>query len=136
MVAKKVIIETKSVGSEAVRWESEGKGEFDITESQKTTRGTTITLVLKEEESEFAKEWKLKELIKKYSNYLSVPIMMREAKKDENATDERNFETINETKALWNRPKNDLKDEDYQDFYQQLTYDFQKPLSHLHFSTE
>lgn len=135
MIADKVQIETKSNDSdEAIIWQSEGKGTFELSTGNKTSRGTIITLFVKKDETEFVANWKLRELIKKYSNYIWVPVMMKSLPTEENK--ETTFEQVNETKAIWNKNKSEIKDEEYNEFYSQISYDFQKPLTHIHLNTE
>lgn len=137
MVAEKVELETKSNESEkSIIWTSNGKWTFEITEWTKTTRGTSITLFLKETEKEFLENWKLRELIKKYSNYLAIPILVKEIENEENKWKELKWEQVNETKAIWNKNKSEIKEEEYNEFYSQISYDFKKPLSHIHINTE
>lgn len=136
MIAKEVEVLSKSNASESgICWKSQGKGTFTLTSSDKATRGTQVILYVKDEEAEFLQEWKLKELIKKYSNYVNFPIQMLEVENEQNKN-QRKFEKINDEKGIWNKNKAEIKDEEYQEFYSQLTYDFQKPLTHLHITTE
>lgn len=133
LVAEKVELETKSSESDSwVLWISEWKWSYEIKNSDKKTRGTILRLYLKEENKEYLEIWKLKELVKKYSNYVWIPIMIKE--KDEKW--EEKLEQINETKAIWNKSKSEIKDEEYNEFYSSLSYDFNKPLSYIHASTE
>lgn len=137
MVADKVELETKSNDSEtSIIWTSEGKWNYDLSEWSKTSRGTIIKIFLKKEENEYAQNWKLRELIKKHSNYVWVPIMMKEVENETNKDSEKKWEQINETKAIWNKNKSEIKDEEYQEFYSSLSYDFKKPLTHIHLNTE
>lgn len=137
LVADKVELETKSTESESwVLWISDGKWSYEIKESDKKTRWTILRLHLKEDSREFLESWKLKELIKKYSNYVWVPIMMKEIENEKNKDKEKNYEQINETKAIWNKNKSEVKDEEYNEFYSSLSYDFNKPLTHIHINTE
>ncbi|MEF2175997.1 MAG: molecular chaperone HtpG [Candidatus Absconditabacteria bacterium] len=137
MVADKVKVETKSNESDkSYIWISEGKGTFELQEGTKTTRGTEITIILKEEENSFASESRIKGLIKKYSNYVPVEIQMLEDKNDENKDKERKYETVNETKSIWTKNKNDITNEQYNEYYSSLSYDFQAPLGHIHLDVE
>lgn len=130
MVADKVEIETKSNESEkSVIWNSDWKWSFELNSWKKSSRWTIIKIFLSESEKEFAEDWKIKELIKKYSNYIWVPIMM----KSPSLTSR---EQINETKAIWNRSKTEIKPEEYDKFYSSISYDFNKPLTHIHINTE
>ena len=137
MVADRVELETKSNESEtSTIWISQGKWNYELNEWSKTSRGTLIKIYLKKEEKEFAENWKLRELIKKHSNYVWVPIMVKEVENEQNKDKEKNWEQINETKAIWNKNKSEIKDEEYNEFYSSLSYDFQKPLTHIHLNTE
>ncbi|MCK9538626.1 molecular chaperone HtpG [Dokdonella sp.] len=132
IVADKVTLVTRKAGApanEGVRWESGGSGEYTLADVEVPARGTTITLHLKEEESEFLTGWKLRELIKRYSDHVAFPIRLP-AMKDGKPTDE--WETVNHAAALWTRPKAELTDEDYQGFYKSLSHDFNDPLAWTH----
>ncbi|MDD3302666.1 MAG: molecular chaperone HtpG [Candidatus Gracilibacteria bacterium] len=136
MIANKVELETKSNDSDkSIVWISEGKGKFEINEGNKETRGTLIKIYIKDEDLEFIEEWKLKELIKKYSNFINIPILMLETENETNK-DNRKYEQVNETKAIWDKQKNELKEEDYEKFYSSISYDFAKPLTYIHLNTE
>lgn len=142
MVADKVSLSTRKAGSDSgVTWESDGKGEFTITESEKDAVGTSITLHLREDESEYLEEFRLKHIINKYSEHISLPIKMlgavpldEEGKPQEGV--EAEFEAVNKGTALWARAKNEITDEEYQNFYQSLSYDMEPPLSTLHHKVE
>lgn len=126
MVADKIILETKSPYSDkGVRWTSTGEGSYEIEEIDKTERGTSITLYLKDndEDKEFLNEYKIKGLIKKYSDYVKYPIMLKD-------------ERINSTKPIWKTPKDELKDEDYNEFYKSTYHDWQDPLLHFNFNVQ
>ncbi len=138
IVANKVDVYTRKAGldkSEGVHWSSEGEGEFTIASVEKADRGTTIVLHLKEEEAEFANGWRLRSLVKKYSDHIAFPVIMKsepmppaegeEAKEPED-------ETVNEATALWTLSKSEIKDEDYQSFYKHISHDFQDPLTWAH----
>jgi len=142
MVADKVTLRTRKADSEqGVEWVSDGKGEFSIAEVDKGSIGTAITLHLREDESEYLDDFRLKHIINKYSEHISLPIKMLgaaplddEGKPLENA--ERELETVNTGTALWARAKNEITDEEYQNFYQGLSYDTEPPLSTLHHKVE
>lgn len=126
MVADKIILETKSPYSDkGVRWTSTGEGSYEIEEIDKAERGTSITLYLKDndEDKEFLNEYKIKGLIKKYSDYVKYPIMLKD-------------ERINSTKPIWKTPKDELKDEDYNEFYKSTYHDWQDPLLHFNFNVQ
>lgn len=142
MVAEKVTLVTRKAGEEAsIRWESDGKGEFSIGEDEQSSVGTSITLHLREEESEYLDDFRLKHIVNKYSEHISLPIKMlgalptdEEGNPQEDA--ERELETINTGIALWARAKNEISEEEYQSFYQSLSYDMEPPLSTLHHKVE
>ncbi|MEO5623660.1 MAG: molecular chaperone HtpG [Dokdonella sp.] len=132
IVADKVTLVTRKAGMSAddgVRWESTGSGEYTLETIDAPRRGTTVTLHLKTDESEFLDAWKLRELIKRYSDHVAFPIRLP-VQKDGNATDE--WETINHAAALWARPKAEITDEEYQAFYKSLSHDFSDALGWTH----
>ncbi len=132
VVADKVTVVSRRAGSEAadgVRWESDGKGEYTLDTLDVARRGTTVTLYLKADESEFLEAWKVRSLVSRYSEHIGFPIrMMKEV--DGKPGDE--WEVVNSASALWTRPKNELKDEDYQNFYKSLSHDFSDALAWTH----
>ena len=144
IVAEKVELKTRRAGQTAdsgVFWESEGKGEFSIETVEKATRGTEITLYLREEQDEFLNSWRLKNCITKYSDHIDIPIQMRaeptpdeEGKVDENVIQD--FETVNKATALWTQAKNEISEEEYKEFYKQISHDYQDPLSWSHNKVE
>ena len=126
IVADKITLETRLPYSEnGVRWVSSGDGNYEIEEISKENRGTEITLHLKdgEEYSEFLEEWKIKELVKKYSNYIRYEIYFKD-------------EVINSTKPIWKRDKKELKDEDYNEFYKATFHDWNDPLFHINLKVQ
>ena len=126
IVADKVTLETRSPYSEnGVKWVSSGDGNYELEEISKENRGTEITLHLKdgEEYSEFLEEWKIKELVKKYSNYIRYEIYFKD-------------EVINSTKPIWKRDKKELKDEDYNEFYKATFHDWNDPLFHINLKVQ
>lgn len=138
IIADKVTLTTRRAGAtEVVRWESAGEGDFTIEAADKTSRGTEITLHLREGEDEFLSDWKLKTIIRKYSDHITLPIVMKKSEwKDgaEVATDEE--ETVNKASALWARSKNDITEEEYQEFYKHVSHDFENPLAYTHSRVE
>jgi molecular chaperone HtpG len=114
IVADRVTVLSKRPGAEAVRWDSSGEGTYEIQPSEKTDRGTEVILHLRDEEKEFLEPSRLKQLVRKYSDHLSVPVVLQTGD---------TTETLNQAKAFWTRPKSELKDEDYQAFYKHLTHD-------------
>lgn len=142
MVADKVSLVTLKAGTkQAVSWESDGKGEFTIGESDSAEVGTAITLHLREDEAEYLDDFRLKHVVNKYSEHISLPIKMLGAQpmdEDGNPKEDEHpeFETINTGTALWSRPKSEISEEEYQNFYQTLSYDVEPPLSTLHHKVE
>lgn len=138
IVAEKVIVNTRRAGafaSEGVRWESTGEGDYSIEAIEKTGRGTDIILHLRAGEEELLSSWKLKSIIRKYSDHISLPIVMQkeewdEEKKQTVLRDE--FETVNQASALWARSKSDILEEQYTEFYKHVSHDFQDPLAYTH----
>jgi molecular chaperone HtpG len=114
IVADKVTVLTKRGDAPGVRWESDGEGQYQIESSDKPDRGTEVILHLREEDKEFLEPARLRTLVRKYSDHLSTPIVLKADDKEE---------TINQAKAFWTRPKSELKDEDYQAFYKHLSHD-------------
>ncbi|MBZ0222232.1 MAG: molecular chaperone HtpG [Dokdonella sp.] len=132
IVADKVVLSTRKAGAPAdagVRWESTGSGAYTLEAIGDAPRGSAVTLHLKAEESEFLDGWKLRDLVKRYSDHVAFPIRMREEGEDKDAA---KTETINHASALWTRPKAELKDEDYQAFYKSLSHDFNEALAWSH----
>ena len=134
IIADKVTLETRKAGSkEAFRWSSKGDGEFTIESIDKKVRGTDIILTLKKDEDEFLDDWRLKEIIKKYSDHITLPIIMKKSDfKDGNTIKTDEDETVNDTSAIWVRNKKDIKAKDYDEFYKSLSYDTEPPLAHFH----
>ena len=129
IVADKVSVLTLRAGeSEAVRWESDGQGEFTIEPSFKTDRGTEVILHLREDAREFIEDYRLRAIVQRYSDHIGLPIRLRKDKAEP--------ETLNQARAFWTRPKSELKDEDYQQFYQHLSHDFEAPLAWGHHKVE
>ena len=132
IVADRVALVTRKAGAaagEGVRWESNGGGEYTLETVDVPQRGTAVTLHLKEDESEFLDVWKLRELIARYSDHVAFPIRLPKMQ-DGKPTAE--FETVNHAAALWTRPKSELTDEDYQNFYKSLTHDYNDALAWTH----
>ncbi len=138
IIADKVTLTTRRAGAtQAVRWESTGEGDYTLEDADKTSRGTEIVLHLREGEDEFLSDWKLKSIIRKYSDHIMLPIVMKKTEwKDgaEVATDE--DETVNKASALWARSKNDITEEEYQEFYKHVSHDFENPLAWSHSRVE
>lgn len=132
VVADKVTVLSRRAGSEArdgVRWESDGQGEYSLAAEDIAARGTSVILHLKDDETEFLDNWKLRDLIRKYSDHVAFPIRMHK-QKDGKPTDE--WETVNDASALWAKPKSEITDDDYKAFYKSLGHDFNDPLAWTH----
>src|ERR1700690_1186259 len=114
IVADRVTVLTRRTGEDAVRWESDGEGAYEIQAGDIATRGTEVTLPLRDDDKEFLEDSRLRQLVRKYSDHLSLPIVLKSGDKED---------TLNQAKAFWTRSKSELKDEDYQAFYHHLTHD-------------
>lgn len=134
IIADKVTLITRRAGSsEAVQWESSGEGDFSIAETDKASRGTDVILHLREGEDEFLSDWKLKTIIRKYSDHITLPIVMKKSEwKDGAEVPTNEDETVNRASALWARSKNDITEEEYQEFYKHVSHDFENPLAYSH----
>ena len=134
IIADKVTLTTLRAGeTEAVKWESVGEGDFTLEPADKKTRGTEIVLHLREGEDEFLNDWKLKSIIRKYSDHITLPIVMKASEwKDGEQVPTDEDETVNKASALWARGKNDITEEEYQDFYKHVSHDFENPLAWSH----
>lgn len=136
IVADKITVETRRAGlkaEEGVRWTSEGTGDFEVEAITKPTRGTDIILHLREGEDDFLARWKLRSIIGKYSDHISLPILMQkeewnQEKGEHELKDE--WETVNQAAALWTRSKSDITEEQYHEFYKQISHDHEAPLAH------
>jgi len=138
LVADKVTLTTRRAGVEkehGVRWVSKGDGEYDLETVEKATRGTEIILHLREEAGEYLDDWKLKSIIHKYADHIPFPIRMLGAPVAAEEGEEvkpAEVETVNQASALWTRPKSELTDEEYNNFYKHIGHDFEDPLARLH----
>ncbi len=138
IVADRITVESRRAGLKAedgVRWSSEGTGEFEVEAITKAGRGTDVILHLREGEEEFLKTWRLKSIIGKYSDHISLPILMRKEewnaeKGEQQLTDQ--WESVNKASALWTRSKSEVTQEQYEDFYKQISYDTEAPLAYTH----
>jgi len=125
IVAERVTVLTRRADSEeAVRWESDGQGEFTIESAPKQDRGTEVILQLRDEDKDFLQTWRLQGIVRKYSDHIGLPIRLR--------NDKGELETLNQARAFWTRPKAELKAEDYQHFYEHLAHDHEPPLAWSH----
>jgi molecular chaperone HtpG len=160
IVAEKVVLTTRRAGlepAEAVRWESDGRGEYTLEPAERADRGTTILLQLREGEDDLLSGWRLRSIIEKYSDHISVPILMPRDPQDnagaadstgangdadatgqagEEAGEQASDVTVNQASALWTRPKSELTDSDYNDFYRHISGEFSDPLAWVHSKIE
>jgi molecular chaperone HtpG len=141
IVADKVTVLTRKAGEEkAVRWQSEGSGSYTLEDAEKAARGTDVILHLRKEEAELLDNWRIRSIIRKYSDHISLPILMQkeadlDADKDKDEKDKAKqpeWEQVNNTTALWARAKKDITDEEYKEFYKAIAPDFQDPLAWTH----
>ena len=138
IVADRITVESRRAGlkpEEGVRWSSEGAGDFEVETITRPERGTSVTLHLRSGEEEFLSTWKLKSIISKYSDHISLPILMQKEEWDE-ATSKQvlkdEWAPVNKAAALWSRPKADITKEQYEEFYKQISYDTEAPLAYTH----
>lgn len=141
IVADKVDVYSRRAGqpaAEGVHWSSRGEGEFEVATVDKPQRGTRIVLHLKKDEQEFADGWRLRNVVKKYSDHIALPIQLPKeqaaAEGEEQPAEE--WETVNRASALWTRSRSDVKDEEYQEFYKHIGHDFENPLAWSHNKVE
>ena len=138
IVADKVTVESRRAGlsyDQAIRWESDGSGEFSIEVIEKNGRGTDIILHLREGEDELLNSWKLRSILTKYSDHISLPIEMAKEDWDKDANEMKRtgeWESVNKASALWARSKSDVTEEQYNEFYKSISYDFEDPLAYTH----
>ncbi len=140
IVADKVTVKSRRAGLTpdlGIVWESAGEGEFTIGHEKKKERGTQVILHLKEDSDEFLSDWRLRNIISKYSDHICWPIVMKKmesADKDKKEQEEESFETVNKATALWTLPKADITDDEYKALYKHISHDYQEPLvwSHNH----
>ncbi|MEW9900940.1 molecular chaperone HtpG [Chitinivorax sp. PXF-14] len=142
IIADRVTLITRRAGLTAehgVKWESGGEGDFTIENVDKPGRGTEVTLHLREGEDEFLNDWRLKGILRKYSDHITLPILMQKEAgydKDGNITPAEGEETVNQASALWTRSKNDINEEQYKEFYKHVAHDFDEPLAWSHARVE
>ena len=141
IVADKVEVFSRRAGldaSEGVHWSSKGEGEFEIATIDKADRGTRIVLHLKDGEDEFADGWRLRNIIKKYSDHIALPIELpkEQAAAEGEEAPAQEWEVVNRASALWTRPRTEIKDEEYQEFYKHIGHDYENPLSWSHNKVE
>ncbi|MDH5324327.1 MAG: molecular chaperone HtpG [Gammaproteobacteria bacterium] len=137
IVAEKVTLSTRKAGMEAahgVRWESAGEGDYTIETVERAQRGTEVVLHLRKDEEEFLSGFRLRNIINKYSDHITLPIrMLKESYGEEEGKEQtQEYETVNQASALWTRSKSDITDEEYDEFYKHVAHDFEAPLAHSH----
>ncbi|GGZ55183.1 molecular chaperone HtpG [Paraglaciecola chathamensis] len=147
IVAQKVVVRSRAAGDDAskgVEWTSEGEGEFTVADIEKADRGTEITLFLRDDEKEFADDWRLRSIVSKYSDHISIPVMMykEEVPESEGPDGEKvpaqpaKWEAVNKATALWTRDKSEVTDDEYKEFYKHISHDFTDPLVWSHNKVE
>ncbi|WP_303228990.1 molecular chaperone HtpG [Comamonas kerstersii] len=142
IVANKITVESRRAGlpaSEGVRWISGGTGDFEVEQIERAERGTSITLHLRDDAEEFLNGWKLKQVINKYSDHISLPILMEKEEWKDGEDDQPGgmvktgeWETVNKASALWTRAKKDITEEQYKEFYKAISHDYDDPLTWSH----
>ncbi len=138
IVADKITVESRRAGvppEEGVRWTSEGAGDFEVETITRAERGTSVVLHLREGEEEFLSGWKLKSIVSKYSDHISLPILMQKEEWDAEAkaqVTKDEWTPVNKASALWSRPKAEITKEQYEEFYKQISYDTEAPLAYTH----
>ncbi len=147
IVADKVTVRTRAAGAsadEGIEWASEGEGEFTIAQINKPSRGTEIVLHLREDEQEFLDDWRLRSIVSKYSDHISIPVQMyKEEVPEQDGPDGEKipaepgqWEVVNKATALWTRDKSEITDEEYKEFYKHISHDFADPLKWAHNKVE
>lgn len=136
IVADRVTVNTRAAGvaaDEAVSWESTGEGDYTVESIEKASRGTEIILHLRDDEKEFLSEYRLRDIIGKYSDHIGIPVYIQTVERDDEGKETgRKWEQINKAQALWTRNKADISDEEYQEFYKHVSHDFVEPLTWSH----
>lgn len=142
MVADRVTLLTRKAGeSEGTRWESSGEGTYDVQTVAEAPQGTEVTVHLKPEDREdhlydYTAEWKIREIVKRYSDFIAWPIRMEVQRTDESGVTTRDTQTLNSMKALWARPRSEVGDEEYHEFYKHISHDWTDPLEIIHMKAE
>jgi molecular chaperone HtpG len=140
IVADRVVVRTRRAGAdaaEAVEWSSEGDGQYTIKTIRRETRGTEIRMSLKEDASEFGESYRIRHLVTKYSDHVSIPVfLLSDSKSDVDTETVSEWEQVNQATALWTRPRNDVSDEEYTEFYKHVAHDFEDPMTWSHHKVE
>lgn len=138
IVADKVTVRSRRAGlpaADGIEWVSDGQGEFSIANIDKADRGTEITLHLREDEDELLSSWKLREILRRYSDHISLPVEMPKEEWDEKASEMKrtgDWEAVNQASALWTRNKSEITEDQYKEFYKHVSHDFEDPLAWTH----
>jgi molecular chaperone HtpG len=137
MVADKVTVLSRMAGpkTDGVKWESDGEGEFTVETIEKGTRGTDVILHLRKDELDFLKPWRIRQIVKQYSDFVEHPIIL-EAEREKDGKKERVPETLNSRKAIWLRNKSEITPEEHNEFYKHISHDFQSPAKVIHYKGE
>lgn len=137
MVADKVIVRTKAHDAPAIQWTSDGTGSFNLTEADKSTRGTEIELHLQEDAAEYLDEWQIRSVVKKFSDFVEHPVIFQKTEQDEESgTEEEKEEQLNTQKAIWLREKSDITSDEYAAFYKHIAHDTNEPAETIHYHAE
>jgi len=143
IVASEVEVITRKAGTaatDAVRWVSAGESDYSIESAEKATRGTTVILRLRPESTEFADAYRLRQIVKKYADHIAIPVLLPKQEQDEKSADDKDaapeYEAVNDAKALWTRPRTDISEEEYTEFYKHIAHDYEQPLSWSHNKVE
>lgn len=138
IVADRIVVESRRAGlspAEGVRWTSGGSGDFEVETIERAARGTSVILHLREDKTEYLNHWKLQSIIAKYSDHISLPVRMQKEEWDSEKSEyvlKDEWETVNSANALWSRPKKDVSDEQYTEFYKAISHDTEAPLAWSH----
>jgi molecular chaperone HtpG len=138
MVADRVTVISRMAGSKAdgVKWESTGEGEFTVEPVEKEARGTDVILHVRAEDKEFLDEWRIRQLVKKHSDFVEHPIVLDVVREDENKQKKKVEETLNSRKAIWLRPKAEISTDEYHEFYKHIAHDTAEPAKTIHYTAE
>lgn len=139
IVASEVEVITRKAGSaasDAVRWISSGEADYSIENAERASRGTTVILKLRDDAKEFAEPFRLRQIVKKYADHISIPVLLPKQKTEESENSDTEYEAVNDAKALWTRPRTDISEEEYTEFYKHIAHDYDKPLTWSHNKVE
>src|SRR5262245_7493446 len=138
MVADRVTVLSRPAGDpkNGVRWESDGQGEFTVETIEKPTRGTDVILHLKQDEGEFLEPYRLRQIVRKFSDFIEHPVVMDVEREDENRNKVKTEEVLNSRKAIWLRPKGEVTPDEYAEFYKQISNDHEPPARVIHYTAE